>query len=74
MLKYESLCKEKVNNFFFMKKISEIFFAVFILFANSFSQTTTNDEWQTYFEKSGYLETPRYDETMEYFSKHRNTD
>jgi len=52
-----------------MKKIFEIFFAVFILSANSFSQTTTNDEWQTYFEKSGYLETPHYDETMEYFIK-----
>ena len=23
-------------------------------------------DWETYYEKSGYLETPRYDETMSY--------
>jgi hypothetical protein len=33
------------------------------------SQPQTAEEWLTYFEKSGYLETPRYVETMEYFRK-----
>ena len=37
------------------------------MFSISFSQD--KNDWQTYFEKSGYLETPRYAETMEYFRK-----
>ena len=38
-----------------------------LVFANLFSQQ--NDYWKTYFEKSNYLETPRYDETINYFKK-----
>jgi hypothetical protein len=28
-----------------------------------------SDEWTTYYEKSGFIETPRYDETIEYCKK-----
>lgn len=38
-----------------------------LVFANLFSQQ--NDYWKTYFEKSNYLETQRYDETINYFKK-----
>lgn len=38
-----------------------------LTFTNLFSQQ--NDYWKTHFEKSNYLETPRYDETMNYFRK-----
>ncbi len=40
---------------------------ILISLLNLFSQK--NDYWKTYFEKSNYLETPRYEETMEYFRK-----
>ena len=43
------------------------FLFVLLMFSSSFSQD--KNDWQTYFEKSGYLETPRYAETMEYFRK-----
>ena len=43
------------------------FLFVLLMFSISFSQD--KNDWQTYFEKSGYLETPRYAETMEYFRK-----
>ncbi len=33
------------------------------------SYAQDNDKWQTYFEKSDYLKTPRYNETMEYFTR-----
>lgn len=48
-----------------MKFIITIFF--FIAANNSFSQVTY--DWQTYFEKSNYLKTPPYEETMEYFKR-----
>jgi len=38
-----------------------------LTFTNLFSQQ--NDYWKTHFEKSNYLETPRYGETMNYFRK-----
>jgi len=31
------------------------------------TQSTAPDHWRTHFERSDYLETPRYDESMEYF-------
>jgi hypothetical protein len=34
-----------------------------------FSQNKKEDEWLTKFEKSNYLETDRYDETIKYFQK-----
>jgi hypothetical protein len=34
-----------------------------------FAQTEIQDEWLTHFEQSGYLETPRYAETIKYFRK-----
>ena len=43
----------------------KIIFLSLILLNVSLSQI--NDKWQTYFEKSGYLKTPRYEETVEYF-------
>jgi hypothetical protein len=42
-------------------------FLIAISFVNLLSQQ--NDYWKTYFEKSNYLETPRYKETMGYFKK-----
>jgi len=45
--------------------ISIFVFAQFFVFA----QTNSNKEWMTEFEKSDYLRTPRYKETMEYFKK-----
>ncbi|MBI5473457.1 MAG: M14 family metallopeptidase [Ignavibacteriae bacterium] len=35
-------------------------------FTMSLLAQTSRDEWLTYYEKSGYTETPRYDETIEY--------
>lgn len=43
-----------------------IFLSLLLL---NISAAQTNDEWQTYFEKSDFLKTPGYDETMEYFKK-----
>jgi hypothetical protein len=42
-------------------------FILLILAANLFSQI--NDYWKTYSEKTNYLETPRYEETINYFRK-----
>lgn len=39
----------------------------FFMYSSIFSQI--NDYWKTYFEKSNYLETPRYKETIDYFRK-----
>ena len=47
-----------------MKRYLPIIF-LFIYFA-SFSQ---NADWMTYFEKSGYIETPRYAETMAFCNR-----
>lgn len=44
-----------------------VLFILLVLFKNLLSQQS--DYWQTHFEKSNYLETPRYKETMEYFRK-----
>ena len=41
-------------------------FLFVLLFSFSFSMT---DDWQTYYEKSGFKETPRYDETIRYCKK-----
>ena len=48
-----------------MNNILEISFVSLSLLAVSFSQN--KNDWQTYFEKSNYLKTPRYTETMEFF-------
>jgi len=34
-----------------------------------YSQSDIAENWVTYFEGSGFLETPRYEETMQYFQK-----
>lgn len=41
--------------------------SVFLIFGFSFS--FQNNDWQTYYEKSGFKETPRYAETIEYCKK-----
>ncbi len=44
----------------------------FVFFLSSFSlqsQTNQLNDWETFFEKSNYLKTPRYDETINYFEK-----
>ena len=50
-----------------MQIINKSFFVSIFLITTLFSQNKNN--WQTYFEKSGYLKTPGYDETMEYFKR-----
>lgn len=40
---------------------------LFIIFINLFSQTS--NYWKTHFEKSNYIETPSYEETIAYFKK-----
>ncbi len=47
-----------------------IFFISFLVCSKiSNSQTKSTNDWQTQFEKSGYLKTERYDETINYFKK-----
>ena len=41
-----------------------LFVLLFVL--STFLNSLRGDEWSTYYEKSGELETPRYDETMAY--------
>jgi hypothetical protein len=36
-------------------------------FVSARTQPDSHDQWVTYFEKTNYLETPRYDETVNYF-------
>lgn len=48
-----------------MKILSAI---LILLISNLFTQNLS-DYWKTHFEKSNYLETPRYKETIEYFRK-----
>jgi hypothetical protein len=50
-----------------MKKIIKTFLSSLILISVLFSQE--KNDWQTYFEKSNYLQTSRYEETMEYFNR-----
>jgi len=40
-----------------------------IFLASQIIPQVSNDEWQTHFEKSGFVSTPSYSETMEYFQK-----
>ena len=54
-----------------MKNIKMILLFLFTLLfmAEADSQTKLMDQWLTHFEKSNFLETARYDETMSYFRK-----
>ncbi len=45
------------------------FIIVFLLTTYLFAQTKENINWQTTFEKSNYLSTSKYDETIEYFKR-----
>jgi len=47
--------------------MKKFFFLFLLLIASLFSQQS--DYWKTHFEKSNYLETPRYEETINYFRK-----
>ncbi|MCK4288417.1 MAG: hypothetical protein KAW86_04375 [Bacteroidales bacterium] len=47
-----------------MKQILSL--CLLFIFSVGFSQ---DSEWQTYYEKSGFKETPRYDQTVEYCKK-----
>lgn len=48
-------------------KASHIVFSVFLVSQVLFAQSV--NEWQTSFEKSGFISTSNYDETMSYFQK-----
>ncbi len=48
-----------------MKIIIQFLFVTIILTVSAFTQAIP-DKWLTYYEKSGYKQTPRYDETMQY--------
>jgi hypothetical protein len=49
---------------------SILFVLVYFLTASQLNaQPSQPDEWETLFEKSNYLRTPRYEETMDYFDK-----
>lgn len=52
-----------------MKKSAFIVLAVFLFAFISIAKEKTPNGWLTKFEKSNYLETPRYDETIAYFKK-----
>ena len=41
----------------------------YIISINGISQTKISSEWLTFFEKSNFLETSRYKESIEYFKK-----
>ena len=43
--------------------------ALFITFSLSFNAGFSQNKWLTYYEKSDFLETPRYDETIQYSKK-----
>ena len=51
-----------------MKKITQFFFLI-TLTLNTLAQT---DNWETYYEKSNFLETPRYQQTIDYAKKLAN--
>ncbi|MCX6149837.1 MAG: M14 family metallopeptidase [Ignavibacteriales bacterium] len=56
-----------------MKKFLNLcfYFLIVIIISSSFSiaQEIPNKEWQTFFEKSNFLKTPNYDESIIYFKK-----
>lgn len=52
-----------------MSKIYLFLLIFFVFSVNGHSQKKTGTEWLTFFEKSNYLETPRYKESIEYFKK-----
>lgn len=56
-----------INVFYMNKKM--IFVSFFLLLLTQLIFAQQNESWKTKFETSGYLETSRYDETIEYFSK-----
>jgi len=54
-----------------MKNINVILLFLFTSFfiTETNSQTEIQNEWRTHFEKSNFLETARYNESMSYFQK-----
>ncbi len=50
-----------------------IYISVLITIIPAYSQSDIPGQWLTYFEKSNYLETPRYEETMDYFKRLSNS-
>ncbi len=47
-----------------------IFINIFLIFTNvEYSQSKINNNWKTKFERSNYLQTENYKETIEYFKK-----
>ncbi|NUN10708.1 MAG: hypothetical protein HUU54_16155 [Ignavibacteriaceae bacterium] len=52
-----------------MLRIKDIIFFVLILSLTSHSQDKTPGKWETVFEKSGYISTADYEQTMEYFGR-----
>jgi hypothetical protein len=51
-----------------LKKIASLFILICIS-STGFIRAQSNDEFSTWWENSGYLETPRYDATIEYCKK-----
>ena len=51
-----------------MKKIGSFLLLLFFVSSSIFSQKNGTD-WKTYFEKSGYVSTPNYKETIDYFKR-----
>lgn len=47
----------------------KIFFSILLLFIFNLYAQDLSDYWKTHFEKSNYLETPRYKETIEFYKK-----
>lgn len=50
-----------------MKNGSLNFILILLFLAAGVSFAQTQQNWETFFERSGFLETPGYDETMEYY-------
>ncbi len=56
-----------------MTRMNAVFFLIlFMTFIPVFSQSEVPGQWRTFFEESNYLETPRYEETMDYFKRLSN--
>lgn len=49
-----------------MRQLFHLSILILICGASSFPQSTRHERWLTYYEKSDYKKTPRYDETIEY--------
>ncbi len=61
---YLTFSNKKLGQLFFNDwTVMKIHTILFIFVIPLFSQ---NNDWQTYYEKSGFKETPRYAETVEY--------